>query len=131
MFVNLLDEEQKKYFGTLVIMAMMIDNEAAEEELEVIEGYKKELGLEELEVITEDINEVINYFKEASETVKNAIYLEVVTVLLADKTLKKEESELLDKLAYAFRYDLPKMNKFIDTVKKLQEVYDDIFELVF
>jgi hypothetical protein len=131
MFVNLLDNEQKLYFGTLVTMAMHIDNEVAEEELEVIDGYKRELGLEELEMVSHDIDQVINYFKEASETVKNAVYLEVVTVVLADKVLKNEENELLDKLASAFGYDEAKKNQFIDTVKRLQHVYEEIFELVY
>lgn len=131
MFVNLLNNEQKLYFGTLVTMAMHIDNEVAEEELEVIEGYKRELGFEELEMVTHDIDEVINYFKGASETVKNAIYLEVVTVVLADRVLKNEENVLLDKLALAFRYDAAKKNQFINTVKRLQNVYEEIFELVY
>ena len=130
MFTHLMNEEEKNKFLELVYKISKIDGEYAEEEEELINSYKQELGLEVI-ADTAPINELIGYFANKAKELKRIVVFEVYGMILADDKIEKNEEKVLNEIRTEFNFEEDELEEILSLVKRLQNVYDDIYNVIF
>lgn len=130
MFTHLMNEEEKNKFLELVYKISKIDGEYAQEEEELINSYKNELGLEVIED-TESINTLISYFGNKPKELKRIVVFEIYGMILADDKIEKNEEQVLNEIRKEFNFEEGELEDILSLVKRLQNVYDDIYNVIF
>ncbi len=130
MFTHLMNEEEKNKFLELVYKISKIDGEYAQEEEELINSYKNELGLEVIED-TEPINTLISYFGNKPKELKRIVVFEIYGMILADDKIEKNEEQVLNEIRKEFNFEEGELEDILSLVKRLQNVYDDIYNVIF
>lgn len=130
MFLQVMNNEEKKKFLEFIYKIANIEGDYAAEEQEIIENYKVELGLSEI-LDTSDIEGLINYFSIKTDELKKIILFEIIGLINADEKIVKEEEELLNKVIVSFGLESETVEKINTAAKKLQAVYDEIYDVLF
>ncbi len=130
MFLQVMNNEEKEKFLELVYKIANIDGEYAQEEEELINNYKLELGLSEISD-TGKVEELVEYFAPKNETLKKIVMFEVVGLLNADDKIEKEEEDLLKLMTEKFCFTDDMTKKIQSVAEELQRVYDSIYDLIF
>lgn len=130
MFLQVMNTEEKEKFLELVYKIANIDGEYAEEEQEIVNSYKNELGLSKVPE-TSDIDGLVRYFSAKATELKKIVLFETVGLINADEKIEKEEADLLDKMSGAFGLDKDVVDRIKSVAKKLQDVYDEVYSALF
>lgn len=130
MFLQVMNKEEKTKFLEFVYKLANVDGDFAEEEQEILNSYKSELGLNEISD-TSDIDGLIAYFSTTENTIKKIVLFETIGLIQADDKIKKEEELVLNKITSSFALSNEEVNKINSIAKKMQEVYDEVFEVLF
>ncbi len=130
MFLQVLDAEGKAKFLEFVYKVANIDGDFAEEEQEIINSYKNELGLYEI-AETSDIDGLIAYFSTKADVVQKIVLFELIGLINADDKIEKEEEKILRKVVDSFELTGDVVNRINIIAKKLQEVYDEVYDVLF
>ena len=130
MFLQVMNTEEKEKFLELVYKIANIDGEYAEEEQEIVNSYKNELGLSKVPE-TSDIDGLVRYFSAKATELKKIVLFETVGIINADEKIEKEEADLLDKMSGAFGLDKDVVDRIKSVAKKLQDVYDEVYSALF
>ena len=130
MFLQVMNTEEKMKFLEFVYKIANIDGEYAEEEIEIVNSYKNELGINEIPE-TDDINSIIEYFSTKEEVLKRIIIFETVGLINADNKIEPEEADLMNKMVKSFHLDSEVVEKIDMVAKRLQDVYDDVYTAIF
>ncbi len=126
MYLNLLDEQERKDFLELAHHMMGLDNFHHEEEIQVFESYKHECHMLTYKISRQDnLEDIINHLKNSSSKIKKIILIELFGILLADGEVHENETTFISYLANSFGItseELEKMNKWslaMDHIVKL------------
>lgn len=130
MFLQVMNMEEKMKFLEFVYKIANIDGEYAEEEIEIVNSYKNELGINEISE-TDDINGIIEYFSTKEEVLKRIIIFETMGLINADNKIEPEEADLMNKMVKSFHLDSEVVEKIDMVAKRLQDVYDDVYTAIF
>ena len=130
MFLQVMNKEEKEKFMELVYKIANIDGEYAEEEQEIIDSYKNELGLYEIPE-TSSVDGLIEYFSKKEKEMKKIVLFEIIGLINADDKVEKEEGVALNKISECFGLDEKIINKIENVAKKLQDVYDEVYSVLF
>ena len=130
MFLQVMNTEEKEKFFELVYKIANIDGEYAEEEQEIVNSYKNELGLSKVPE-TSDIDGLVRYFSAKATELKKIVLFETVGLINADEKIEKEDADLLDKMSGAFGLDKDVVDRIKSVAKKLQDVYDEVYSALF
>lgn len=130
MFLQVMNMEEKMKFLEFVYKIANIDGEYAEEEIEIVNSYKNELGINEIPE-TDDINGIIEYFSTKEEVLKRIIIFETMGLINADNKIEPEEADLMNKMVKSFHLDSKVVEKIDMVAKRLQDVYDDVYTAIF
>ncbi|MCI5806526.1 MAG: hypothetical protein MR029_09390 [Clostridium sp.] len=130
MFLQVMNMEEKGKFLELVYKIANADGEYAEEEQEIIDSYKNELELNEIHD-TCDIDGLISYFSGKETRLKKIVLFEIIGLVYADDKLVKEEKDILNKITAIFGLSDEIIENIKITAKKLQDVYDDVYRVLF
>ena len=130
MFLQVMNTEEKMKFLELVYKVANIDGEFAEEEVEIVNSYKNQLGIDKIPE-TDDINGIIEYFSTKAQALKRIIVFETIGLINADNKIETEETDLIDKMVKCFQLDNEVVEKIDRVAKKLQDVYDEVYTAIF
>lgn len=130
MFLQVMNKEEKEKFLELVYKVANIDGEFAEEEQEIIDSYKAELGIP---VIPEssDIEGLLKYFSDKASEIKKIVLFEIIGLINADDKIDVNEKMVLEKMQDVFGLKKEMVDKIQDAARRLQEVYDEVYEAIF
>ncbi len=129
MFLNVMEVEERKKFLELAFKLAQIDGDYAEEEEEIINSYKAELGITEIED-TLSIDELISYFSSKNDTVKKVVLFEVYGMIRADDKLEKSEEEVFDNIKSQFDISADVVEQIVSVADELQNVYDKLYDVL-
>ena len=129
MFLNVMEVEERKKFLELAFKLAQIDGDYAEEEEEIINSYKAELGITEIED-TLSIDELISYFSSKNDTVKKVVLFEVYGMIRADDKTEKSEEEVFDNIKYQFNISDDVVEQIVSVADELQNVYDKLYDVL-
>ena len=130
MFLQIMNTDEKAKFLEFVYKVASIDGDFAEEEQEIINSYKNELGLYEISD-TSDIDGLIAFFSTKSNVLKKMVLFETIGLINADDKIEKEEEVILKKMTGSFGLDIEVVNRIDSVAKKMQEVYDEVYDALF
>lgn len=130
MFLQLLNHEDKEKFLELIYKIANADGEFAEEEQEIVDSYKKELGILKIED-TSDIEGLIEYFWDKVMEIRKIVYFETIGLINADEKIENTENEIIEKMEQAFQLEKTTVKMIECVAKKLQEVYDEVYDVLF
>ena len=130
MFLQIMNTEERAKFLEFIYKVANIDGDFAEEEQEIINSYKNELGLYEISD-TSDIDGLIAFFSTKSDVLKKIVLFETIGLINADDKIKKEEEAILKNMTCSFGLDIEVVNRINSIAKKMQEVYDEVYETLF
>lgn len=130
MFLKVMNDDEKGKFLELVYKVANIDGEYAEDEEELIRSYKNELGVKTIKD-TATLEELIEYFARKNNEIKKVVFFETIGLINADEKIEKEEKEVIVLMQIKFELNEDTYRKLYDVAKKLQSVYDEIFDVIF
>lgn len=130
MFLQTMNTEEKERFLEFVYKVANIEGEFTEEEQEIINSYKNELGLSEIPE-TSNIEGLIGYFSTKADEMKKIVLFEIIGLINADDKIAKEEEDILSKVVASFDLDNEVVERIKSAAKKLQDVYDEVYEVLF
>jgi len=130
MFLQVMNDEEKARFLELVYKVASIDGEYAQEEQEIVNSYKNELGIYDV-AETGNIDELISYFSDKNLTLKKIVLFEIIGLINADDKVEAAEASVLVKIENAFGLDKKLVDKIDSVIKKLQNAYDEVYDVLF
>lgn len=128
MYLNLLDENEKKGFLLLAHHAMEIDGVITDEERMIVNNFIFECHLLDYDVNRSDnLEEAISSFEKSNMRVKKVVLLELLGVLLADRHYHETEKEFIKSLSEKFSvkdFEVSRMARWVEAMNDLvQEGY--------
>lgn len=102
MFLSLLTKKEKLKFLDLAVYMIDIDGKPTEVEKKLISRIYGEIGSEIVEEYTfsksDSIDDTIDYFKDANQTVKNIVFLNLVSISMEDDLYNTLEHLFLERI---------------------------------
>lgn len=110
MYLSFLNRKEKIVFLSLAYHVAQLDQVVTDEEIKLIESYKKELG----ELITEEelisnMNHLLELLSEVTLQNKKIIVFELIGLSLSDNNFDESERNFISKLCKDFELDLDYM----------------------
>ncbi len=120
MFLSLLNRKEKLKFLDLAIYMIDIDGDPTEAEKILLSKIQGELGREIVDEYTfsksKTVEEVIEFFKDKTEVVKNVVYLNLVDISMLDDLYNTSEHLFLEKLEKSLAISAKKRKELIEIV---------------
>lgn len=130
MFLNLFNQEEKENFLELVYKIANLDGNYDEDERELINNYKIELGLSHIPD-TSSIEALIKVFSEKSEQIQKIVWFELYAVIMADEVVAEGESKIIDLVKKDFTITEESISNIQDLAIDLKKVYERIYNYIF
>lgn len=130
MFANLMNREEKEKFLELVYKIANCDQNYAEEEEELINNYKIELGLTDI-LETDSMENIIKYFGNKEEQIKKIVFFEVYGIIMADDAIADKEDQTIIQIKENFGLEEVVYDRLISAVMGLQKAYDAVYTAIF
>ncbi|RXT02773.1 TerB family tellurite resistance protein [Ammoniphilus sp. CFH 90114] len=129
MFLNQLQEQEKKAFIELAHLVAMADGYLNEKERELIELYKHEMGISE-EYALQDLplDSILAQFE--TEASKNIAFIEVLGLIFADGGYNDEERKIVKTIKQGFGFTPEKYETCKAWVRRIQDVYAEGLSLI-
>lgn len=104
MLLSLLSKEEKYYFIDLITKLVSVDGAANETEMQVINRLKYEMGEEAMKYRKSNlpIEKLIEYFSQKTKSIKNLVFMNLVSASLYDDWYSVEEHFLIEEIQTAF-----------------------------
>ena len=130
MFVNLFDQEEKEKFLELIYKMASCDGVYAEEEKELLNNYKIEFGIEQIQD-TLSVQELVKYFAKKTDEKKRIVLFELYGMVLADDEIGKREKDLFEEIKKTFGMNTAVYDKIEKAAVTLKEAYDAVYDAIF
>ncbi len=130
MFLNLFNQEEKENFLELVYKIANLDGNYDEDEKELINNYKIELGLSHIPD-TSSIETLIKFFSEKSEQIQKIVWFELYAVIMADDVVAQAETKIIDLVKKDFTISEESLLNIQDLTIDLKKVYERIYNYIF
>lgn len=104
MLLSLLQKEDKCYFLDLLRELLLVDGESSDVEKQIYKKFKFEMGEDILKHKNNSLKtpQIIAYFESKSQTIKNLVFMNLVSASLRDEWYNVEQHTLLDEIQQAF-----------------------------
>lgn len=122
MFLNILSSQEKLYFIELAYQAMKVNGEIQEREQSIYNAFLVETGLSEYKLQNKPLSEVVTYFAGSTKKVQKAILVELMSILIADQNLDRDEKGFLDKAATEWNIrdtEVRRMTRWVEDFNEL------------
>ena len=129
MFLNSMSNDEKEKFLELAYKLAQIDGEYAEEEEEIINSYKVELGIKEIGD-TGSVDDLIDFFGTRDEPVKKIVLFELYGMICADEKIEKSEKDVFEKIKTKFGVSEDLVKQITEVADELQAVYDKVYDIL-
>lgn len=131
MFLNYLSQKEKEIFWNIANMVVRVDGELAQEEMDMLEEYKREMQsdfcFDETKV---DKLAILDELKDSSMQVKKIIYLELYGLVYADKKYTIEERTFMSKIQENFDIADTDIKALEDCVIEIMGIYRRLGEII-
>lgn len=131
MFLYGLQEEEKQNLLELVSAIAQSDGTYAQEEQEVVDAYRRELGIEEFEKSGMEMYALIDYFSERTQLSQRIVFYEVYGMIMVDSVLAKEEEDILNYIKQKFSLSAVTMETIMEAVDNLYQAYHKAYLSIF
>ena len=130
MFANVMNQTEKEKFLELIYKIAQCDDEYSEEEEDLLNNYKIELGLQDVND-TDTLEGLVNFFAVKSKELKKIVFFELYGMIMADSKIEEKEAALIEMIEAAFGLPKSQYADIIAVADDLRKVYDHIYEVLF
>lgn len=133
MFLYMLNQKEKEGFLDLAFAISTYDGEFAPEEKGMIEQYRKETGLDSNEYSINkkiEIENILKVFSDSEKTVKNAIFIEILGLVLCDQNFSEKEKLVIREVMEKLRIPEKQFELTVEWINDLNKVYQRANELI-
>ena len=130
MFANVMNQAEKEKFLELIYKIAHCDDEYSEEEEDLLNNYKIELGLQDVND-TDTLEGLVNFFAVKSPELKKIVFFELYGMIMADSKIEEKEAALIEMIEAAFGLPKSQYADIIAVADDLRKVYDHIYEVLF
>lgn len=125
MFLNYLSTKEKELFMELANYLMKVDNVIADNEIEMLEGFRHEMNLpvELYSIMNLSKDVLLNEFSKIEKINKKKIIIELLGLALSDKNFDTKENEFLLELCNITQVSENKINELKDLILDLNTIY--------
>lgn len=120
MFLEELLQEEKTAFLELAALIANIDGDVLLYEKQILNKYKKELGLLEYETKGLIIEDILDFFK--SERSKMIVLTELFQLIFSDGVFHDQEKKSVQLIKKHFGFDKSQFADFKDWINKIKEL---------
>ena len=126
MYLSKLNEKEQEYFLELAYYVSNYNDKFADEQKMLINQYRDEMLLfeENYQIRELDLEKILDVFKESSDENKNAIFLEIMAVILSDNVYDKKEKEVISIIEKELNIPTEKHDLAVNWVKDMQNLYN-------
>ena len=129
MFLSKLSEQEKQAFMVLAKWVSEADGIVKEEETLLLNAFLKEMDLIEIDS-TLTVEDCYLIFSKSSNVIKRAAYIELLSLVIADKKYDKKEEEILSKINNNFGLPEDFIAEAFNWLKAYTELTAKGFQLV-
>lgn len=130
MFANVMNQSEKEKFMELISKIAQCDDDYSEEEEEILNNYKIELGIQDVND-TDTLEGLVNFFAEKSRELKKIVFFELYGMIMADRKIESKEATLMEMIENAFGLPESQYRDIISVAEDLRNVYERIYEVLF
>lgn len=113
MFLNMLNEKERKNFLELASIAMNVDDKVDESEKHVMEVYRNEMSLHDYVVKNKELKDLVTAFQASTKKIKKAVIIELAGVLDADELIGDNEESWILKLGIDWGFRDSEIRKMV------------------
>lgn len=124
MLLKELNKEESVAFINLVSIFADVDNKFAKEEKVLLQEYKEELELTDLEMYHMKYDDVLDLIKKSNDRSKTIIYFELVGLALVDGEYEEEEIDFLENLAAELKISRAKKIAIANYFYNFKDIYN-------
>jgi uncharacterized tellurite resistance protein B-like protein len=122
--------EEKKNFLELVYKIANCDGEFSDDEEELVNSYKMELGISDIPD-TKSIDELIALFADKAIQLKKIVFFELYGMIMADGKVVDAETEILNNLKNQLSLGEEFYAELVNAATELQKAYDMVYSAIF
>ena len=130
MFLEMLDEHERKIFMELGYLAMECDGEIAKEEEETLSTYAYECKLDDYKRQGKSLKSCLEELKDSSRAHRKIILLELIGIWAADNEWKDEENLMMEEVAKGLAIPPSRMNRLKRWSRELRSMIADGYTLI-
>jgi DnaJ-domain-containing protein 1 len=130
MFVKDLSKDDREHLLNLIYLVAKVDGDYADEENEVLERYRREMKLESLKIISDNVTDMILYFADKDTRIKKIVLFEVCSMVLADEQFVNREKVLVDTIRSSFGFTLAQANELFSLVLEQKKLNEKILQVM-
>ncbi len=131
MFLNNLNDKQKKLFLTLAIKAADASGGISFEEKNMLKLFAMEMNIEPQYSSEDDLDEVINELFNCSTAKELQIVLfELLGIMYSDADYDEQEQQFVDRIAERFEIGSEKIKRMDEEISKYSSLYKEICGVV-
>lgn len=133
MYLSRLDSDKKHLFLDLELYLSKTDGNFSESERQIIDTHCMEMRIDNNKYECElPFDELLRKLKENCTTEeKHIIFIELLTVVMADNVYHDSEKMIVDKLSEILDIKENEVKKAFDAVNKMREAYEEFARFVF
>lgn len=127
MFLNELNNEEKKAFLCLSVHAANANGVFEDEERAMMEEYCKEMGIAFFDTKnTQPLEEIMDIFQKSSKRVKKIVLLEILGLLYSDETYDDDEKKFVAEYGLKVGVSQEEIDMITFHIKRYLDVVNDI-----
>ena len=123
MYLRQLMQGEKYAFFSIVKKLVLVDNDYADVERALADGFLAEMELSEEEIPEIELDDAINMLSFSSFSTKKKVFFELVGVTLCDADFQKSEKAFLNMVADRFCISKKEKDTIIKLVNNLLKIY--------
>jgi hypothetical protein len=124
MYEYVLSQLEKENLLELAMHVAKVNREPIKQEVEIIKTYKEKLGLEDYNIGGKGFSQIMDELEPSSFVSKTSILLEILRIVLADKTYHPEEKDIVSRLKKRWNISEEQFNDICIWLKNNEVILD-------
>ncbi len=130
MFLAMLNKKEQENFIELAAIGMHSDGKVDANELDAIEVYRRETGLNEYKIQGLEEKDLVTSFKASTKKVRRSVIIELAGVLYADKDVSIEEQEWIQRIGIEMGFRASEIRKMVRWTKDFNDLLEEGYEII-
>lgn len=130
MFLNMLNQKEKEYFLELANIAMNVDEVVTEEELDMLDMFRKEMSLQDYVIKNVPLDKLKADVDLCSKRNKKVMLFELTGMMYADNEVADVEDKWLKDLGNRWGFRESEIKKIIRWVMDFNDMLAEGFEYI-
>ncbi|MBQ7496377.1 MAG: hypothetical protein IJU00_00825 [Selenomonas sp.] len=130
MFLYMLNEKERKNFLELAHIAVELKGGDDKEEYNVWKSFKREVELDDYEMVNKTIEELVTAFNSSTKKIKRAVIIELAGVLDADEVIEEKEKDWIKKLGNDLGFREAELKKLVRWTQDFNDLLKEGYEYI-